>query len=764
MLKEKRESHREVLPIGICFGLLGLCFVVYFFNGPFAYGSGGDNLPNTLLLFNFFHNHTVNLDALRHTQWYVSPDFSDSNNYALVESDNGHLTSAYPIGTALLTAPLYAVYYLFLQIQFSISGIELNIFSTDFEAYRIFFEKITSVFLTSTSVSLFFLILSSRFSTAPAIITSVIFAFGTNTWAVSSQALWQHTASNFSLLLCIFLFIQGERYEKNRDKYFLMSGFFCGLLPVIRPSNLLFFIALILFSLMSLRRKSVLFCLGSLSILVAVVWNLHYFNNLLSGGYGFLYGKDMLYEFSIYTFFTNIIHLCLSPSRGLFVYSPVLILALPGLLQLWKYRSGRFEKLFIHLAIAAFGIFSSFCFYRIWWGGYSFGPRLLIDLLPVLCVLVCYSLESFLATSASSKIFYNCLLLGLFSSSIFVQFVGVLGGQQGGNWNGIPLSIDYCSGRAMQWDDQQIGRYRNAVWNSLVPSITSQSEYARNLSGRVTSFELRNECIAEDFYSSLSPRSAYKLTNSKNPLKISAFAEDNIIFKAGLLNTGKSRWYGYKAALSSGEARVKVAARNAEGLLNDLGWLYIESSPKRNEKSNAIGAIRMPEVPGDYNLEFKLFSDSEQAFTSSPTLAVPLHISLKPWINDSFSKFKSFDHEIRLIGGNLNSFLPGEEREIELWIKNKSNFGWSRREPYPVRLSYRWFYPNGQLAIAPEIRGRLPFYLNIGRNAAVKLNLVAPTKPGTYRLVFSAIQEDVAWFTDHGAAPLAFEIVVSESS
>ncbi len=53
-------------------------------------------------------------------------------------------------------------------------------------------EKLTASFLAALSVSLLYLLLRRRTAPPIALLLAVAYAFGTTTWVISSQALWQH--------------------------------------------------------------------------------------------------------------------------------------------------------------------------------------------------------------------------------------------------------------------------------------------------------------------------------------------------------------------------------------------------------------------------------------------------------------------------------------------------------------------------------------------------------------------------------------------
>ncbi len=80
-----------------------VCLTIYLINGKTI--NSGDSIPNTVLIFNLLEKHTFNLDAFRESYFVERGDY-----YSFVESQNGHLTSVYPIGVAILTSPLYLIF------------------------------------------------------------------------------------------------------------------------------------------------------------------------------------------------------------------------------------------------------------------------------------------------------------------------------------------------------------------------------------------------------------------------------------------------------------------------------------------------------------------------------------------------------------------------------------------------------------------------------------------------------------------------------
>ncbi len=74
--------------------------------------------------------------------------------------------------------------------------------------------------------------------------------------------------------------------------------------------------------------------------------------------------------------------LTVSPLRGLVWYSPVLVLAIPGFRRLW--RSHPLDARMLLGVIAVY--FALFSTWWMWWGGFAWGPRFLLPIIPLLVV------------------------------------------------------------------------------------------------------------------------------------------------------------------------------------------------------------------------------------------------------------------------------------------------------------------------------------------------------------------------------------------
>ena len=102
----------------------------------------------------------------------------------LLHAPGGHTISLYPVVLPVLLAPLYLPAVLYLNRQ-GWTDARLD------HTARIM-EKLTASLVAALSASLLYLLLRRRAEAPLALLLTLAYAFGTTTWVIGSQALWQH--------------------------------------------------------------------------------------------------------------------------------------------------------------------------------------------------------------------------------------------------------------------------------------------------------------------------------------------------------------------------------------------------------------------------------------------------------------------------------------------------------------------------------------------------------------------------------------------
>jgi hypothetical protein len=86
----------------------------------------------------------------------------------------------------------------------------------------------------------------------------------------------------------------------------------------------------------------------------------------------------------------GLLGLLFSPSRGLLIFSPVILVAAAGVRQAW-HEGWRSPLRWCGLALVAqYLLYGS---YAVWWGGHTFGPRYLLETLPLAVPLASVALQ-----------------------------------------------------------------------------------------------------------------------------------------------------------------------------------------------------------------------------------------------------------------------------------------------------------------------------------------------------------------------------------
>ena len=153
----------------------------------------GDTAPAALLPLEIVLHGRVTLDRL---QPLLRESYAGDTYF--LRASHGHYYSNYPVVQPLLLTPLY------LPLSLIPSARQWPPL-TEVLVARVLEKLLASAIAAASAVLL--LLLLRRLTTANrALFLAAIYAFATNTWSTSSQALWQHGASQLTItasLLCL---------------------------------------------------------------------------------------------------------------------------------------------------------------------------------------------------------------------------------------------------------------------------------------------------------------------------------------------------------------------------------------------------------------------------------------------------------------------------------------------------------------------------------------------------------------------------------
>jgi hypothetical protein len=347
-----RSAAVSVL-IGVC------CFAIY--NANLRSISAGDTYPARYLPFAIVRYQTLYLDPVAK----VAAQGRGDGAFWMVPRPDGHIISLYPVLTPLLVAPLYLPAVSYLQYE--------GWTDARLDHVAKVMEKLTASFLAALSAALLYLLLRRRTDSRVALLLTVAYAFGTTTWMISSQALWQHGMAEplvVGALLALTAPSSGPRV--------IAAGLLLGLIGANRPPDVILAAGLGVYGLFwaGRRRAPWLAAAAALPMVLTVIYNLYAAGNIL-GGYG-LIGKVRFLQHDL---LTGVAGLLISPAKGLLVFSPFLLF----LVLAWRHLPRRREDRVLLLAMSGGVVIQILLYAKTdWRGGLSWGPRYMTDLLPLL--------------------------------------------------------------------------------------------------------------------------------------------------------------------------------------------------------------------------------------------------------------------------------------------------------------------------------------------------------------------------------------------
>lgn len=412
--------------------LFAVMFVAYSANGRES--GSTDSQAAKFLVRELVLNHALNLNATVAAQPLLG------ERAAFAQDLQGTWRPAYGIVPALIAAVPASVLH--------VTGL------VDMGAPRApnLSAALTAAALTAGAVALVFLALRRHHSDPIALVTACALGLGTNYWAIVSQTLWQHECVAFGLALALWSW---WRPDTLTTRHLVIGAAGLALAGAARMQVAPMVAVMILWMMQRTGWRRSLVPLSVIGLVAAAeVWrNLAWFGHVLGATTGTESLHPLLHnvpgpiaESPIW----NAVGLLFSPSRGLFIYSPVVLIAAVALVVTFaRHRSTRDLRWFALTAAVQFVVYSC---YAVWWAGHSFGPRYLMDILIPLTPFGAIG-AAMMARAAAARLAGRLLLAVSIAVSSLGAFV-----YPHERWNTDPLNIDLHHERLWDWHDSQISR------------------------------------------------------------------------------------------------------------------------------------------------------------------------------------------------------------------------------------------------------------------------------------------------------------------
>ncbi|MBU1164555.1 glycosyltransferase family 39 protein [Patescibacteria group bacterium] len=414
--------------IWICFFLFSITLTIFLIDQ--RYDGNGDLIPNKLLPISILNEGDFDLNEFFCNQEGIC----DTTHHYSRSIIKGRFVSNYPIIPGVLNTPVYAI---------------ASFFTVDLIKHRDLLSAISAAIISSFSVILMFLIFRNiTKKEITSIIFSLVYAFATLVWSVASQDIWQHGPSLLLINITIYILLI------KKEKLLPWAGFFIGMAVFNRPTNFLIALPITIYFFLNHRK---LFTKYLILILIPA-FLLSWYSFSYHGSIWALGQARKGIEFFRTPLLTSLAGILISPARGLFVFSPIFLFSLLYFPKIFKKKEDTLIKyLFVSLLLTLILVAK----WTMWWGGWSFGYRLIIETIPIWMI--------FLVLSWEKIIVKNKYLIGFFLLltiiSVYFNFLGTFYFSCG--FNNVPNNIDKNTERLWQVKDTQLIRCNNMFFDKL---------------------------------------------------------------------------------------------------------------------------------------------------------------------------------------------------------------------------------------------------------------------------------------------------------
>lgn len=262
----------------------------------------------------------------------------------------------------------------------------------------------------------------------------IVFAssFGTLLFFYSTKFM-AHTMGAFTLFSAFYMLFISRDVPEKKYLYFL-TGICLGMAVLLDYILIIGSAIFLLYAISNFKKTRILnyifLILGS-SLVALLYMYYHYkcFGNPFKGAfaYGYMYspGSVCLTEPKV------IYELTFGTYRGMFMYMPILLVAVYGIYAFFRKPERKFLKEMIFISLFSFSVFLMICGYRAWDAGGAFGQRYFVCFIPFLMIPVAF---------AYRRISFR-VIFWIVAISIFINWCGVQYGDADSVFTNIGLFV-----------------------------------------------------------------------------------------------------------------------------------------------------------------------------------------------------------------------------------------------------------------------------------------------------------------------------------
>lgn len=529
------------------FAAVVLCvalFAVYLLTEPPRIGHvPTDFSPNSLVPVALLEHHNFDLRPYDKLLQPRSPG-------AVAIEANGRLVSFYPVGASVSALPFYLPLWL--------RGTGVNSL-----AEAEYAGQLAAAAFTAASAALLLLVFAEWLPLLAATGLALLYGLGTCNFSTLNKALWQHSPAVFWVSLAIYG-LTGLRARSPR--WLACVGFALGMAVFCRPTNLPFLPAA--FALLLWRRDfraAAWLTAGALPPALMNAWyNIHYLGGLLNfGGYTRVGGNGLptIERVQAHLF---------SPARGLLIFLPFLLLLPAAFFFLRRVKPPCDRSLITAFFAGAACSLLLTAGWRGWWGGYSYGPRLLSDLAPALMP----ALVPLLLAPRWPKV-WRALLLATGTAAIGIHALGALMPGRPYYWEAVYMPSDTSVENMWKWRYAPVPFYTKVLWRAhfgLQAPLLEDKDCAGAMDNSLTELQMAPGEVA--------------------------------LLSLRLSNLGGKPWWNLAGRIGGGEMHLSYRwlSPDHQIVIPEGGRSMLWDDVPSRTRINAVVRVVAPPTPGNYIL------------------------------------------------------------------------------------------------------------------------------------------------------------------
>lgn len=742
---QKLKQHKRDLYVGVTLFVVALATFGSSQNYDFSDSKYSLVVTESLLKHRSFALDGVALPRLERKDegHYVS----NGRIYQL-EWVGDHLYYYHPPGSSILSAPYVALMNLF---GFRIINPDGTYNLKNEIDQQVYLAGLLMALLTAIFYFTARLVLPKFWSCIVAIGTG----FGTQVWSTMSRGLWSDTWGVFLVGVVIWMLL-GSETGRSRLRPVLF-GTLLAWTYFVRPTNAILIAAITIYVAIYYRSLFVTYAItGASWFTLFVMYSWSHFGKILPNYYR---ASRLTFAHFGEALAGNLI----SPARGMFIYVPIAVFIFYLLV---KYRKTIVRPRLVVLALSIITLhWISTSGFPHWWGGFSYGPRLMGGTVPWFFLLTVCAVEAMLKARAlrgaeqrpqpkfvTAWRVQNAFGAVLLLVSMVMNGIGpTMPATQW--WNERPTSVDQAPHRLWDW------RYPQFLAGFILPPLPNVFPPA--------------DVRVEFWRQASEPYLWYGWSVNEEIYRWADGREAAVIFSVDTADDAELLMQFAPLIIPGKIEKQRVSIRLNGQLLDSLllqdpkPLEYSHKLPKELLQHNNILTFQMPDAKTPRSmgvnqdrrtLALAVFWFEVQTSGRNANRAEQQTVATTPLPNGGYlAEVEATDA--------LTAMEAGAAADLKVKIKNIGGAVWpSVGRPdsvYKVQLGNHWLDANGRMVTMDDARAALPHDVRPGADVELVLTVTAPRTPGDYILMLDMVQERVKWFADEEESrPLRIKIAV----